>query len=178
MGDEDKCDPEEDEDCEKPDDDKCDPEEDEDCEKPDEDKCDPEEDEDCEKPDDDKCDPEEDEDCEKPDEDKPDDMGCNCECSMGNDDDKEDDYEDGDKDDEDYDYGDKDDEDYGDYGDKDRVVRSWPIEGCSLNKHCFASAIKKQEGWEESSAKNLMCDAESGECVCKDGFFNNDDDAF
>merc|ERR1712186_96153 len=136
--------------------------------------------------------------------DKPDDMGCNCECSMGNDDDKEDDYEDGDKDDEDYgdddkddedygdkddedyedgdkddeDYGDKDDEDYGDYGDKDRVVRSWPIEGCSLNKHCFASAIKKQEGWEESSAKNLMCDAESGECVCKDGFFNNDDDAF
>merc|ERR1711935_1296563 len=93
MGDDDKCDPEND-DCDKPDDYKCDPDE-MDCDKPDEgededdkpdgddkpddDKCDPKE-EDCkpdedededDKPDDDKCDPEE-EDCKPDDNDKPD----------------------------------------------------------------------------------------------------------
>ena len=126
---------------------------DEEEDKPDEDdKCDPK-DEDCDKPDDDKCNPDE-EDCDKPDEDgeKPDDMGCDCKCMKP----------DGDKD---------------DMKDRRAADSEWPVEGCEKNSACFAKNIKKFDGWKQSDAANLMCDVDSGFCVCKDGFFNADEDA-
>merc|ERR1712193_519799 len=62
---------------------------------------------------------------------------------------------------------------------KDRraAESEWPVEGCEKNSACFAKAIKKIDGWKKSDAANLMCDIESGFCVCKDGFFNADEDA-
>merc|ERR1711911_536866 len=55
----------------------------------------------------------------------------------------------------------------------------WPVEGCTKNTKCWASQIaKKYEGWEDSSATNLMCDIDTGFCVCKPGFSNADQDPF
>ena len=42
-----------------------------------------------------------------------------------------------------------------------------PINDCQSNKDCWSSKIAKKKGWEDSDVKNLMCDKESGNCICK-----------
>merc|ERR1712147_398002 len=72
---------------------------------------------------------------------------------------------------------DKPDDDKDDMKDRRAADSEWPVEGCEKNSACFAKNIKKFDGWKQSDAANLMCDVDSGFCVCKDGFFNADEDA-
>ena len=51
-----------------------------------------------------------------------------------------------------------------------------PINDCQSNKDCWSSKIAKKKGWEDSDVKNLMCDKESGNCICKFNYMDANDD--
>merc|ERR1712187_758300 len=50
--------------------------------------------------------------------------------------------------------------------------------GCKKNGECFAKNMKAEHGKEWKAVAGLMCDVDSGHCVCKDGAFDADGDAF
>ena len=52
----------------------------------------------------------------------------------------------------------------------------WPIRGCKLDRHCWASSIKKMAGWKQSKARNLQCQAKTGKCECAKGWMDANDD--
>ena len=54
----------------------------------------------------------------------------------------------------------------------------WPVTGCTRHANCWASAVAKEEGWEEYDVKFLMCDIETGTCMCKTGYMDADDDRY
>ena len=54
----------------------------------------------------------------------------------------------------------------------------WPITSCVKHSHCWASNISKVPGWETRDVKFLMCDVESGTCICKTGYMDADDDRY
>ena len=52
----------------------------------------------------------------------------------------------------------------------------WPIRGCKLDRHCWASSIKKMAGWKQSKVKNLQCQSKTGKCECAKGWMDANDD--
>ena len=54
----------------------------------------------------------------------------------------------------------------------------WPVTGCTRHQNCWSSNVARQEGWEDYDVKFLMCDIETGTCMCKTGYMDADDDRY
>ena len=47
----------------------------------------------------------------------------------------------------------------------------WPVK-CKSDKQCLPSKIRTNPGWENSKAKNLICDEATGDCICRKAFMD------
>ena len=47
----------------------------------------------------------------------------------------------------------------------------WPVK-CSSDKHCYPAKFRAYAGWKNSKARNLVCDRNAGQCVCRRGFID------
>merc|ERR1711915_192287 len=54
----------------------------------------------------------------------------------------------------------------------------WPVTDCTRHQNCWASKVALHEGWEDYDVKFLMCDIETGTCMCKTGYMDADDDRY
>ena len=54
----------------------------------------------------------------------------------------------------------------------------WPVTGCTKHSQCWASNVVKYSGWETYDVKFLMCNVETGTCICKTGYMDADDDRY
>ena len=54
----------------------------------------------------------------------------------------------------------------------------WPVTGCNKHSHCWASNVSRYPGWETYDVKFLMCNVQTGTCICKTGYMDADDDRY